>query len=190
MTATKIFAYSLVLVCSFIFSISYGQATNGASANQAAPFTGASSTQIINQPNGTQLTVQTYYCPSPSDLVKNGLFWGTIIGGWKSYSESFDQKIVSFLGAQWNGINVGKMICLYQGNAPLSFPITVQNDALAQAPSAGLWGRNLGGYQNCHSNNPLDCPFVVKTQSVNMQQIYNSIDFYKGKPSILNNNNQ
>lgn len=145
--------------------------------------------QVINQPDGTQITIQTYYCPQPTDLIKNGLYWGVATNSWKSYSESFDTSVSSFIGAQWVGINVGKMICLYKGNLSMSFPISLQNDTLAQTPSGGLWGNDLGGYRNCHSTNVLDCPFVVKTQSVNIQQIYQSLDFFKGKPNPLNNNN-
>jgi hypothetical protein len=142
--------------------------------------------QVINQPDGTQLTITTVYCPKPSDLIKNGMFWGTAHGGWKSYSESFDNSISSFIGAQWAGVSVGKMICIYKGNLAMSFPITIQNDSIAQTPSGALWGKDLGGYRNCHSTNPADCPFIVKSQSVNMSQIYNSLDFFKGKPDPLN----
>lgn len=152
-----------------------------ASPNTTAPV-------VVNQPDGTQVTIQTLFCPSPNQLIKNGLFWGTATGGWKSYSESFDTAISSFIGAQWVGVNVGKMICIYKGNLSMSFPITIQNDTLSQTPAGGLWGVDQGGYLNCHSNNLADCPFVVKTTVVNMQQIYQSLDFYKNKPSPLNQN--
>ncbi len=145
--------------------------------------------QVVNNPDGTQVTIKKYYCPQPSKLIKNGLYWGTATGGWKSYSESFDTTITSFLGAQWVGVNVGKMICIYKGNLAISFPITLQNDILSQVPSGDLWGKDQGGYRNCHSTNMTDCPFVVKTQAVNMQQIYKSLDFFKGKPDILQQDN-
>lgn len=150
-------------------------ATNGSTAGG----------QVINNSNGTQTLIQTIYCPSPNQLIKNGLYWGTAAGGWKSYSEAFDTSITSFVGAQWVGINVGKMVCIYKGNLAMSFPITIQNDTLSQTPSGSLWGNDLGGYRNCHSTNILDCPFVVKTQSVNIQQIYKSLDFFKGRPNPL-----
>lgn len=139
--------------------------------------------QMMNN-SSNPVTTKIFYCPQPAELVKNGLYWGTALGGWKGYSESFDASITSFLGAQWVGVNVGKMICIYKGNLAISFPVTIQNDILAQAPAEGLWGKDLGGYRNCHSTNIADCPFVVKSQSVNMNQIYQSIDFYKGKPDI------
>jgi hypothetical protein len=163
---------------------------SGPSIVEAALNTGntpaPASQQVIDQQNGTQVTLSTVYCPLPTDLIKNGLFWGTAVGGWKSYSESFDANVSRFIGAQWVGINVGKMVCIYKGNLALSFPITVQNDTLALAPSGGLWGKDLGGYRNCHSSNPADCPFIVKAQSVNINQIYKSLDFFKGKPNPLN----
>lgn len=154
-------------------------------SNQATP----TAPSVITE-NGQQYSVQQVLCPKPQELVKSGLYWGTPTGGWRSYAESFDTSIVSFLGAQWVGINVGKMICIYKGNISISFPITVQNDTLTQAPSGGIWGNDLGGYRNCHSNNIADCPFTVKTQVVNMQQIYNSLDFFKGKPNPINNTGQ
>lgn len=139
--------------------------------------------------NGQQITIQTVYCPPPSELVKNGLYWGTPTGGWKSYGESFDKEVATFIGAQWVGINVGKMMCIYKGNLKMSFPIIIQNDTLSQVPSGHSWGSDLGGYRNCHSTNMEDCPFIVKKQKVNIQQIYDTLDFFKGKPSPLNESN-
>jgi hypothetical protein len=162
--------------------------TASATTQQSTPAItngGTAGGQVVNNPDGTQSLIQTLYCPTPDQLIKNGLYWGTATGNWKSYSESFDNSIVAFIGAQWVGINVGKMVCIYKGNLAMSFPITIQNDVLSQGPTGGLWGSDLGGYRNCHSSNVLDCPFVVKTQSVNMQQIYNSLDFFKGKPNPL-----
>jgi hypothetical protein len=152
--------------------------------NNQTPLTTNSASQAPND----AVSIQTVYCPQPSQLIKSGLYWGTVVGGWKSYSESFDQRIASFVGAQWVGINVGKMICIYKGNLAMSFTIPLQNDTLSQVPTGGLWGKDLGGYRNCHSTNVQDCPFVVKTETVNMQQIYRSLDFFKGKPSPLNQN--
>jgi hypothetical protein len=134
-------------------------------------------------PPGAQVTIQQVFCPQPSELVKNGLYWGTRFGDWKSYSESFHSDITGFIGAQWVGINVGKMICIYKGNEKIAFPVTLQSDTLAQTPMGGHWGRSdLGGYRNCESNNVYDCPFIVKKQVTNMEQIYESIHFFKNKP--------
>jgi hypothetical protein len=130
-----------------------------------------------------QEVLQTVYCPLPSQLIKNGLFWGTPTGNWKSYTESFNQQILSFVGAQWVGVNVGKMICIYKGNLSLSFPIILQNDTLAQIPQGNLWGVDIGGYRSCHSTSVLDCPFIVKTEKMNIQDVYKSLDFFKGKPN-------
>lgn len=146
------------------------------------------SVQVVDQSDGTKLSIATYFCPQPKDLHKNGLFWGTTKGNWRGYTESFDTGVTAFLGGQWAGISVGKMICIYRGNLSFSFPIIIQNDTLAQAPAGGLWGKDLGGYRNCHSGNIYDCPFIVKKQAVNMQQIYKSLDFFKGKPNPLNTN--
>lgn len=161
-------------------------ATQSASPTPASPAVSQPQQSLVTE-NGQQYSIQQILCPKPSELVKNGLYWGTPVGGWKSYAESFDTSITSFQGAQWVGVNVGKMICIYKGNLAMAFPITIQNDTLAQTPSGGLWGNDLGGYRNCHSSNMADCPFTIKNQVTNMQDIYNSLDFFKGKPDPLNN---
>lgn len=179
---------SLLWVCC-ISAMVFAQDAPGSIQNNGSNGTDSSNSTVVNQANGTKTTIQTFYCPAPSELNKNGLFWGTAAGDWKSYSESFDNKVTGFVGAQWVGINVGKMVCIYKGNISMSFPITLQNDTLAQAPTGGLWGKDLGGYRNCHSVNMADCPFIVKTQSANIQQIYDSLNFFKGKTYPLNNDN-
>jgi hypothetical protein len=131
---------------------------------------------------GGQVTVKQVFCPQPNELVKNGLYWGTRFGDWKSYSESFHSDITGFIGAQWVGINVGKMICIYKGNEKIAFPVTLQSDTLAQTPMGGHWGSDLGGYRNCESNSVYDCPFTVQKQVTTIEQIYESIHFFKNKP--------
>jgi hypothetical protein len=198
---------NLVLCSSLSMSQAFGQNASGSLYNSPAPVTQTPATsspapstttansttttpsQVVNNPDGTQSTIQSLICPLPSALIKNGLFWGTATGDWKSYSESFDSSISSFMGAQWVGINVGKMVCIYKGNLATSFPITIQNDTLSQAPTGSKWGTDQGGFRNCHSANVQDCPFIVKTQSVNIQQIYKTLDFFKGKPNPLQQQN-
>lgn len=195
---------SLILLFMAVIATAQAQDNSNSSYSPSAPNTNQSTTvvnqpasttpntnntQVVDKSNGTQVITQTLLCPLPNRLIKSGLYWGTATGGWKSYSESFDSTISSFIGAQWVGINVGKMICIYKGNLAMSFPITLQNDTLSIAPTGNSWGTDQGGYRNCHSTNILDCPFVVKTTSVNMQQIYQSIDFFKGKPNPLQQSN-
>jgi hypothetical protein len=190
MSKRILFSGWLVLMSGSV--LAQGVQTNPAtvSAPTPSPTTPASgssaATSTVQQQDGTSVTQQTFYCPSPQELVKNGFYWGAATNGWKSYSESFDTSVVSFVGAQWVGIKVGKMVCIYKGNLALSFPITIQNDTLAQAPQGGMWGQDQGGYRNCRSTNMLDCPFIVQSQSVNIQQIYKSLDFFKGKPNYIN----
>jgi hypothetical protein len=60
------------------------------------------------------------YCPPPEQLALDNLFWGAP-GGWVSYTESLDKKIIRFEKAQWQGVNVGKILCIYKGDTSLLF---------------------------------------------------------------------
>lgn len=173
----------MLSLLSGLFPFAFGQTVSPTQQSPVGTLAPASNVQVINNADGTQTTLQTIYCPQPSELVKTGLFWGTPTGGWKGYSESFQSSITGFIGAQWVGVNVGKMICIYRGNVAVAFPVNLQNDTLSQAPTGNLWGKDQGGYRNCYSPNPADCAFVVRAQSVNIDQIYKSLDFYKKLPN-------
>ena len=92
------------------------------------------------------------------------MYWATKENGFRSYDVSFAEHINRFLGAQWEGVNLGTVYCLYQGDR-MAFNITVQFHALSYTPVGGRWSNNLGGYRNCISNNINDCffkPYVTK----------------------------
>ena len=101
-------------------------------------------------------------CPKASELHKDPKtqFWGAN-GGWKSFEISFTSHIGKFLGAQWQGMNVGNVTCVYRGNESMSFPITLRFNHLAYAPkpTKGKWGENRGGYVNCKATEQKECSF-------------------------------
>lgn len=105
----------------------------------------------------------TNYCPNPDQLVANPkkMTWSAK-GGFRSFDQSFAVKLTKFLGAQWEGVNVGQIICLYHGPDPQTFPVQVLFDVLAITPTAGRWVAKKGHYSNCVSDNPQDCPFWVR----------------------------
>jgi hypothetical protein len=186
--ATYIIVLTLLICCRTLLA----ENLTSSPASSAIPMTTQNpnnTVRTITNPDGTQVILQTIFCPLPSQLVKNGLYWATPTGNWKSYSESFDATVTTFVGAQWIGINVGKMVCIYKGNLAMSFPITLQNDTLTQIPTGGNWGTDQGGFRNCHSTNTTDCPFITRVSAKNMQQIYQSLDFFKGKPDPLKQSN-
>lgn len=118
-------------------------------------------------PRATLALEDTDYCPPISLIVKKQLLWGTSTG-WHSISASFSDRIVAFLGAQWRGIENGRVICIYQGNED-AFPIDLQTNELVRRPPGDQW--QLGSSQiksggidtyNCISDAPGNCPFPKK----------------------------
>lgn len=123
------------------------------------------------------------WCPSPHELTKKELFWSAP-QGWVSFGESFDTHIVSFIKAEWIGINVGKIICLYKGDKRLGFPIALEQkyNKLVPTPSGFKW-KNLGGYEECVAQDVKDCPFEYEKPPA-QKNIYEELDFFKGKKNL------
>lgn len=118
------------------------------------------------------------FCPSIKDLRKNGVYW--IAGNnWRSYSESFSNKISSFLGAQWIGVQVGKIICLYTSDDKnFDFPISLEQirSSIILEPEGGYWSTLIDDHKICHSANVFDCPFYVKKEE-KIEDIYKAIEY-------------
>lgn len=121
------------------------------------------------------------YCPAPESLQKEDLIWSAP-GGWVSYSESFDKKIVGFVKAEWIGVNVGKIICLYKGNQVNSFPVALElkHNKLVPIPSGAQWGKEHNGRKECLAGAVKDCPFQFE-KSAEDKNIYQDLDFFKDK---------
>ena len=99
-------------------------------------------------------------CPKPSAIHKNPQkqTWSAQ-GGWRSYETSFAMDVGKFLGAQWEGVNLGYISCIYQPNEKLTFPIILHYNRLTYTPVGGKWGNDLGGYIDCKSTQSKDCIF-------------------------------
>ena len=125
--------------------------------------------------------VNVGYCPAPQELMLNNLFWGTP-NGWASFTESFDKKIVQFEKAQWQGVNVGKILCIYKGDSSLEFPIVLeqQNHQVIAEPNFANWTGNQGGYKDCTSTAVKDCPFEI-SQKAQVTDPYQELDFFKNR---------
>lgn len=139
--------------------------------------------------NGTQAQAATnkkVYCPPVSQLKKIDLFWGAP-GGWRSYSQSFVSKIDGFSGAQWIGINVGKMLCVYKSKETFEFPVVLQNDTLTPVPKGENWIKQQGGYYNCLASDRLECPFILEEKK-EAENLHKELDFFKGKKDYLKDN--
>lgn len=117
-------------------------------------------------------------CPKISELHKDPKMIWMANGGWKSFSPSFSTQIGQFLGAQWQGVNVGTVSCIYKGTEQMAFPIVLQYNNLVFAPSGGKWGPNLGGYINCKSTARADCAFKPQVEN-KPGNIYQQVDQLK-----------
>ncbi len=144
-----------------------------ARAAVSTPLPSSNTSINVNQASST-VTPEAIqqFCPDPSILVKDPVAgtWSAP-GGWQSYTQSFASSVLRFNGVQWAGIQVGQVICTYQGKEKNTFPIQLVYNKLVLQPTGGQWGKNLGGYINCATANVQDCPFLTKIeQSANVYE--------------------
>lgn len=149
----------------------------------------ADTTTAPSHPHSTTMAnTKIMACPTPNALKKNPdpnkLNWTADHGQFKSYAKSFVTTIKHFLGAQWQGANVGQITCLYAGESSDHFPIQLVYHTLALEPcqtstsnktdnadDAGdtgnnhpAWTKNQGGYCNCKSDHVTSCQFLVQLE--------------------------
>jgi|WetSurMetagenome_2_1015567.scaffolds.fasta_scaffold219512_1 hypothetical protein len=119
-----------------------------------------------------------HYCPKTSDLTRDGLWWSDATSSWKCYTQSFTREVKTFIGAQWVGIKVGKIICLYQGTEDFSFPIALEqvHSELILEPMTPTWSAKVDGYKLCKSASVIDCPFFVEPLP-DLSHIYEQIQY-------------
>ena len=117
---------------------------------------------------------QVLLCPPPSSFKWNSVekYWFAS-GGWRSYGITFVKSIDTFIGAQWAGVNVGQVTCLYQGSPKGTFVVKLVSNGLYHAPQKTVdnhWGKPQAGYINCKSVDRVMCPLtpVYKKQSKDM----------------------
>ncbi|MEC8882940.1 MAG: T4SS-associated protein EirA [Pseudomonadota bacterium] len=134
-----------------------------------------------------------YMCPQPSELKKDPKTntW-TTDSGWISDSSSFSSSIVKFLGAQWKGVQLGQILCLYLGPNPNDFPVGVHKNLIVETPEQLLKGVSNTAYKspwtiktkstqitmNCYSTTGVtcDCPFrIYQEKKESVAETINSI---------------
>lgn len=119
------------------------------------------------------------YCPQSTELYKKEMFWYGP-NSWRDYSASFVKTINNFAGAQWVGVNVGKVICLYKGVEENNFPVAIERDNLMKKPEGENWKSDPSGYQICKSTNVLDCAFSPQEVKSN-ENVYDFLKDIKKK---------
>ncbi|HAV93513.1 MAG TPA: hypothetical protein DCW33_01435 [Proteobacteria bacterium] len=141
-------------------------------------------------------------CPPVSALKLNPRTneWKTD-NDWKSTAGSFSSSVTHFLGAQWKGVQLGYMLCLYQGPNKNEFPIGMHKNVVVESPLMLLDHLDPKGanYKNpwivkekkvqttldCYSktNNPCDCPYIqYQEKKESVEDIINSIQQPKEFP--------
>lgn len=108
-----------------------------------------------------QVLKNRHTCPAINELYKKGMRWRTD-SAWKGYQDSFAEKIVTFKGAQWKGVGIGRVICIYGSNDSNEFDIQIANSSLIKRPYFAYWENNTSkDVINCLSkrSNPCDCQF-------------------------------
>ena len=121
-----------------------------------------------------------YTCPSINELYRNNLKWQTDTG-WKGYQESFSAKISHFMGAQWKGVGVGNVYCIYQPEDDTEFPIQVTLSQLISRPNVANWDNAPSNdVLNCisRSNDPCECQFsyYIEEEIEDIDDIIGSIE--------------
>lgn len=119
-------------------------------------------------------------CPEISQLKLNPISrrWGDKHKAWRSYTDSFTPSLKQFLGAQWQGVKVGSVFCLYRGEK-MTFDVSLQYHGLVAEPTTGNWSKNLGGYRNCISKDLNQCGFLPAPKKNTDNDIYQDLDSLK-----------
>lgn len=104
-------------------------------------------------------------CPSIKQLTINPQtkIW-TSPGGWKAFDKSFGTQIKSFAGAQWVGVKLGQVICIYKPVGTFTFPVFMYYNRQVVQPGtspsdSGSWVQVKKNRINCVSNKLADCTF-------------------------------
>ncbi len=124
-------------------------------------------------------------CPSVESLQKEGTKWTTVDGKWETYTPSLATKVLNFIGAQWVGIKIGKIICLYQTNEAVSFPIALEQtrSQLILEPNNMAWSALVGNRRFCKSASVADCPYFLE-QPKDISNVYKEIEYAPDKDAL------
>ena len=165
--------YLLILGFGVVF---WQQAMAMTSKPKAPPVIVTTTTTV--QPKGP-----IQYCPQSEALVKKDDKWLTKDGKWRSYTPSAATKVSGFLGAQWVGVKVGKIICLYKTNEAVEFPLALEqkhSESILE-PSDYGWSALAHNRKFCKSASVADCAYFAQPQ-YEVKNIYKEIEYNPSKP--------
>lgn len=146
----------------------------------ALPLLATAQTEEAPTALGAHIETRQEYCPPIESLRQNKDNTWSASQGWNSKTPTFVKSVNQFIGAQWVGINVGEVICVYGKSGRNEFPITLQRPYLVESPTGSHWVE-AEGHKDCKTTDVYQCPFNVRT-TVRSKSIYEDLNFHKGKP--------
>ncbi len=138
----------------------------------------------------TAATSKTLYCPAPSQLTLNKAnnHWD-VLPHWRSFDTSFITKPTTFVGAQWQGVDLGQVFCLYDNKTQSDFPIILYFDTQVPKPTSGSWNHpSHANYLNCSANDHKGCAFTVIIKPKSTKSVYQQAEELKNSPTKNNSN--
>lgn len=125
------------------------------------------------------------FCPAPEGLSKDGVKWTAGDKKWETYTPSAATKVLNFTGAQWVGVKVGKIICLYQTDEAVSFPMALEQTRSQSIlePRSISWSALVGNRRFCKSASVADCPYFLEPQK-NISNVYKEIEYAPDKDAL------
>ena len=118
------------------------------------------------------------FCPRPSSLRFDGTHWRAP-GGWKTIDKPLTTQVGAFKKAQWQGVNLGEVICQYNGRKPGDFPINLQRLAgkIVLEPRGSDWRSDSKTVKTCVSNLVINCPFyeIKEKENKNFPELYKEL---------------
>ena len=177
---------ALITLACFSSSIAFSENTTATGETTEYPIQ-ANATNTPDEANhvapnkSTDVQLLKDLCPSPEKLIFNTVqrTWSAP-KGWKALQTSFLQTIDGFIGAQWVGVGIGQVICIYTKTGKDTFPVTLQRGLLVPAPTVGHLWVTSNGYMGCKSHDVNDCPFFVQIPKP-IKNVYDELNF-KDKP--------
>lgn len=140
---------------------------------------------LVNDPLPQGYSNRLEKCPETYMLSHQNLIWGAP-GGWVSHDRSLTNNIKSFLGAQWQGINLGQIICAYGGIQGQDFPVYLYQttNILVPQPHGLNWLNNNKNIINCQAKEqqtlqPKDCAFINKQPIATQGDPTQQLNFFK-----------
>lgn len=158
-------------------------------AANALPTSTTQLPKTLSLPGQPVFQLKTIRCPSPKDLVKDTTTnrWSAL-KKWHGTTQSLATKADKFLGAQWQGINLGQPFCIYSGVPSGTFNIVLAYHTFSITPRGGRWQDMHHQIYKCFSHDRSQCLYQVrlKPKTLTIDQQIDQIKPGGGNDSMNN----